>query len=207
MAGGGSLGGGLKQKRGDQGKRKAKKRVGFHLDMTPLVDITFLLLTFFMFTTTMLKPQIMEIKVPPESVPIDVKASALLSIFVTDSNTVYWRMGEDEPEKIDLKETEDGKTTYPLRRVVIDKNLEPELLNETITSLKVAPKANYGFVVNILDELNLAEQTVKDEIIGMTKPDGTVIEERKRKFSVTAMTKEEEELIQTIENPEAQANE
>ncbi len=207
MAGGGSLGGGSKQKRGDQGKRKAKKRVGFHLDMTPLVDITFLLLTFFMFTTTMLKPQIMEIRVPPETVPIDVKASALLSIFVTDSNNVYWRMGEDEPEEIVLKETEEGKTTYPLRRVVIDKNLEPELLNETITSLKVAPKANYGFVVNILDELNLAEQAVKDEIIGMTKPDGTVIQERKRKFSVTAMTKEEEELIRTIENPEAQANE
>ena len=57
MAGGGeSLGGGPKQKRGKSGKRKGKKRVGFRLDMTPLVDITFLLLTFFMLTTSMTTP-------------------------------------------------------------------------------------------------------------------------------------------------------
>jgi hypothetical protein len=40
MAGGGSLGGGGRSKRGKSSKRKAKKRVGFVLDMTPLVDIT-----------------------------------------------------------------------------------------------------------------------------------------------------------------------
>lgn len=66
MAGGGSLGGGHKPKRGKHSKRKSKKRVGFVLDMTPLVDITFLLLTFFMFTTTMATPQVMEMSVPPE---------------------------------------------------------------------------------------------------------------------------------------------
>ena len=67
MAGGGeALGGGAKQKRGKSGKRKSKGRVGFRLDMTPLVDITFLLLTFFMFTTSMTTPQTMEMNVPPE---------------------------------------------------------------------------------------------------------------------------------------------
>jgi len=50
--GGGALTTGGKPKRGSS-KRKTKKRVGFRIDMTPLVDITFLLLTFFMFTTTM----------------------------------------------------------------------------------------------------------------------------------------------------------
>ncbi|MBC8144279.1 MAG: biopolymer transporter ExbD, partial [bacterium] len=44
------LGGGGKSKKG--GKKKVK-RVGFKLDMTPLVDVAFLLLTFFMFATTM----------------------------------------------------------------------------------------------------------------------------------------------------------
>ena len=61
MAGGGeALGGGGKPKRGGGGKRKKKSRVGFRLDMTPLVDITFLLLTFFMLTTSMITPQKME---------------------------------------------------------------------------------------------------------------------------------------------------
>ena len=74
MAGGGELGGGEKQRRGKAGKRKSKKRLGFRLDMTPLVDITFLLLTFFMLTTSMITPQTMEMSVPPEiDTPIEVE--------------------------------------------------------------------------------------------------------------------------------------
>ncbi|MBN1278296.1 MAG: biopolymer transporter ExbD, partial [Chlorobiaceae bacterium] len=35
--------------------RRQSKRLGFHLDMTPMVDVAFLLLTFFMLTTTFSK--------------------------------------------------------------------------------------------------------------------------------------------------------
>ena len=55
-----------REKRGKQSNRKKAVRVGFKVDMTPLVDITFLLLTFFLFTTTMMRPQIMEMRIPPE---------------------------------------------------------------------------------------------------------------------------------------------
>ncbi|MFM7079991.1 MAG: ExbD/TolR family protein, partial [Bacteroidota bacterium] len=45
------------------GKVKQKKSTT-HIDMTPMVDLAFLLLTFFMLTTTFSKPKTMEVNMP-----------------------------------------------------------------------------------------------------------------------------------------------
>ncbi|MBK6292496.1 MAG: biopolymer transporter ExbD [Ignavibacteria bacterium] len=179
MAGGGELGGGQKQRRGKQGKRKAKKRLGFRLDMTPLVDITFLLLTFFMLTTSMITPQTMEMNVPPElDVPIEVKQSELLTIRVREDGKMFYNMGMDAPEKITIK---------GLKKVVVDQNVT--LKNRCIVVLKGSGEAPYGQVVQILDELNAAEP----DIIEGLKRIG--INERKRKFTVSPYeAKDAEEL-------------
>lgn len=89
MAGGGELGGGGRPKRGKHSKRKAKKRVGFRIDMTPLVDITFLLLTFFMFVTTLTTPQIMDMAVPPETEDVEVAESKLFTIRVRGDGKIF----------------------------------------------------------------------------------------------------------------------
>ncbi|MCX6139813.1 MAG: biopolymer transporter ExbD [Candidatus Kapabacteria bacterium] len=179
MAGGGELGGGQKQRRGKQGKRKIKKRLGFRLDMTPLVDITFLLLTFFMLTTSMITPQTMEMNVPPElDVPIEVKQSELLTIRVRDDGRIFYNMGMDAPEKVVMK---------GLKKVVVDQNVA--LKNRCIVVLKGSGEAPYGLVVQILDELNAAEP----DIIEGLKRIG--INERKRKFTVAPYeAKDAEEL-------------
>lgn len=92
--GGGALEIPERQKRGKIVRRKKKKRIGFRIDLTPLVDITFLLLTFFMFTTTMLKPQIMEMRIPPEMyAKVEVRASELLTLMLTADNKLYWYKG------------------------------------------------------------------------------------------------------------------
>jgi biopolymer transport protein ExbD len=65
MAGGGEIGG-QRPTRGKGKKRKQARRLGVTLDMTPLVDIAFLLLTFFMFSTSMSRPQTMELNLPPD---------------------------------------------------------------------------------------------------------------------------------------------
>ena len=49
--------------------------------MTPLVDVAFLLLTFFMFTTSMSRPQTMEINLPPDKdVKVEIAESNLLTL-------------------------------------------------------------------------------------------------------------------------------
>jgi biopolymer transport protein ExbD len=173
MAGGGSLGGGGKSKRGKSSKRKGKKRVGFFIDMTPLVDITFLLLTFFMFTTTMATPQIMKMAVPPErEVEVEVQESKLFTIMVDELERIFWYPKNDELIETNIKE---------IRKLAEEQNLRPEVKNELITSLKVSPKASYGLLVQILDELNLAEKTIETAL----NKEGT---QRQRKFSLTKLS-------------------
>ncbi len=182
MAGGGSLGGGGRSKRGKSSKRKAKKRVGFVLDMTPLVDITFLLLTFFMFTTTMATPQVMEMKVPPEiDVPVEVKESQLLSILIDDEGNLYYFRAQEEAEELKMKD---------LRNLAIKENLNQ--INDLIIVLKVSDNVDYGTVVEALDELNLAEAGIVDEMrVNRNQPNF----ERKRKFTIADFTDDDREKI------------
>lgn len=173
MAGGGSLGGGGKSKRGKSSKRKAKKRVGFFIDMTPLVDITFLLLTFFMFTTTMATPQIMKMAVPPErEIDIEVPESKLFTIMVDELERIFWYPKNDELIETNIRE---------IKKIAEEQNLRPEVKNELITSLKVSPDASYGLLVKILDELNLAEKSIEAAL----NKEGT---QRQRKFSLTKLS-------------------
>jgi biopolymer transport protein ExbD len=181
MAGGGSLGGGSRPKRGASGKRKKMKRLSFHLDMTPLVDITFLLLTFFMFTTTMAAPQVMEMKIPPEmDEEVDVRCSQLLSIFIDDSSKVFWFVCDDEPKEITISKVKD---------IAIRENLDQK--NELITVFKVHENTPYGDVVSILDELNLAEGDITEEIAKETDPETGKPMERKRKFTIAKLSEDD----------------
>ena len=188
MAGGG---GGLqlpeKQKRGKHSKRKKKKRLGFHLDMTPLVDITFLLLTFFMFTTTMLKPQIMEMKLPPEwLVQVEVKASELFTINLLDDGTLWYYTGipsADNPVK-KLKYDE-------IRSKAIELNLKPNVKNRLITVFKVDENAKYNNVIRVLDELNLAEVPITEAISKDIDPETGKPVKRKRKFTIAPLTEDD----------------
>lgn len=182
MSGGGALGGGPKIKRGKNSKRKPKKRLGFHVDMTPMVDITFLLLTFFMFTTTMASPQVMEMSVPPEmKTQIDVPESLLLQIYVRDDGKLFYAKASDDPAPLDMKK---------LRDLAIRENLRPDTKNKLITALKCSENASYGLVVNILDELNVAETTITAEV-GKDKDAEGKPTKRERRFTIAPLTEDE----------------
>lgn len=178
MAGGGSLGGGHKPKRGKAGKRKQKKRIGFVLDMTPLVDITFLLLTFFMFTTTMAQPQVMQMSVPPEvEVDVPVAMSKLMSFYVDDDGTIYFFRGDETPEKIELKD---------VKKLATRETVAMQDPNSMITVLKIAGKAPYGLAVSILDELNLAEVSITQQV-SRTFDESGKPKQRERRFTIANM--------------------
>ncbi len=86
-------------------KRKKGRRMGIRIDMTPLVDVAFLLLTFFMFTTSMSRPQTMEINLPPDKdVKVEVAESNLMTLRVNDKGDVFWSMGIESPKTVDQKD-------------------------------------------------------------------------------------------------------
>lgn len=186
MAGGGGQLKVERPKRGKASKRKKLKRVGFHLDMTPLVDITFLLLTFFMFTTTMAAPQVMEMSIPPEiEDEVEVRESELFQIFVRNDDKIFYQIAAEDPQIVEVKE---------IKNIAIRQNLKESVRNRLITALKPDTNASYGLVVNILDELNLAEITITAEIAKTLDSTGNPTK-RQRRFTIAPISDKEREKI------------
>lgn len=147
MAGGGEMTA-EPRKHGKAKKRKKARRLGIRIDMTPLVDVAFLLLTFFMLTTSMSRPQTMEINLPPDAdVKVEIAESNLLTLRINDKGDIFWSVGIEAPAKIAFKD---------LRAFLKEKNTSNPKL---VTLVKVAREGKYDMMVNIMDELNLAEIT------------------------------------------------
>ncbi len=148
---GAPVGGDRPKKGGDGGGiRRPKRRVAIRIDMTPMVDIAFLLLIFYMVTTVFSMPQAMEVNLPPkdeEDTKIKIKESNLLTIRVDDDNLFYWNIGRDLP--VPMK-------TDSLRTLLVDQNKENEKLN---TLIIVHKEAKYSAMVDILDEIDLIERS------------------------------------------------
>ena len=85
------------QEEKEGGKKKAKKHAP-HIDMTPMVDLMCLLITFFMLTTAFSKAKVMEIVLPeklkdPNAEPPKISASRTLNIILGPDNKIFWYPG------------------------------------------------------------------------------------------------------------------
>jgi biopolymer transport protein ExbD len=129
-----------------RGTKKAKRptRVGIRVDLTPMVDVLMLLITFFMLTTVFTTPQTMEINLPPDETPVEVAESSLLTLRVLANGTIYWNMGMDRPQTVEFKDL----------RALLEENLRNN--SKLITLVKVQREGTYEMMVNVLDELSLA---------------------------------------------------
>ncbi len=145
---GGDVGGGPRQKKG--GKRKAK-RVPIRLDMTPMVDVAFLLLIFYMVTTVFKTPQALELTLPPDSKSqTQIAESKILTLRVLPGSggeaRVFWSRGPYKPEEIRMDD---------LPKVL--NNEKQQVPDGLITLIKIDRSAHYSAMVRITDELGLAE--------------------------------------------------
>ena len=134
------------------GVKKAKK-LSTKVDMTPMVDLGFLLITFFIFSTTMAQPTAMKLIMPKDTEKQEeqtkVKASGALTIMLGKANGVYYYEGDD-PLKIQA-------TDYKKVRDVIitkKKSTKPE---DFVVVIKPNDEANYQNVVAVLDEMSINE--------------------------------------------------
>jgi biopolymer transport protein ExbD len=132
----------------EKGKKK-KKRAGVRIDMTPMVDVAMLLLTFFMMTTVFSKPQTMELNLPPDEGKVEVPATKLLTVRIMPNMSIYWSMG-NEPTVI-------KKVTFKELRPLLVERLSS--IPQLITLVQIDRDAKYNDMVDIMDELNLANIT------------------------------------------------
>jgi biopolymer transport protein ExbD len=134
--------------RGKKGKgfKRAKRRIGIRIDMTPMVDVAFLLLIFFMVTAVFRTPQALEINLPPnDNTTVPVAQSKVLEIRVLPERA-YWRNSADPWVRTDVAEL-----TNVFDRFKND--------NSKIVLVKVDREAKFNYMVNIIDELDLAKLT------------------------------------------------
>lgn len=100
-------GGGDSHKKGP-GVKKAKK-LSTRVDMTPMVDLGFLLITFFIFTATMSSPVGMDLNMPKDTNKDDeqtkAKQSGALTVMLGKDNNVYYYEGELAPDGSNFKQT------------------------------------------------------------------------------------------------------
>jgi len=150
-----------KQKGGEKGLVKKGKKMSTRIDMTPMVDLAFLLLTFFLLATTFIKPQVMNLILPEKnqdnSNQPKVNEKNVMSIVLEGDNKVYWYIG--------LTNAQVNETNYAdtgLRKVV----QEQSKANEKLTILiKPADASTYENLVTTLDEMaiNNIQKYVLDE--------------------------------------------
>jgi biopolymer transport protein ExbD len=143
-------GGGGHHKKGP-GVKKAKK-LSTRVDLTPMVDLGFLLITFFIFTTTMSQPTAMKLYLPKDTEKEEeqnkVKESGALSILLGKNNAIYYYEGTLDPTGKNFLST----NFKQVREVIINKkkSTNPE---DFVVVIKPGPESTYKNTVDILDEM------------------------------------------------------
>jgi biopolymer transport protein ExbD len=130
--------------------RTRSKKLSTHIDMTPMVDLAFLLLTFFILTTTLNKLRVMEIKMPEkttETTPIPEKC--VLTLLLDGGDKVYWRQGISIPKLETVKFSHEQ-----VNKLLVSKKEE---IDKMLVLVKATDKSKYKNMVDIVDELALAE--------------------------------------------------
>ena len=110
---------------GEEKKGKPKKQT-LRVDFTPMVDMNMLLITFFMFCTTLSKPQVMDIAMPTDEKltkedEVKVKESKAVTLLLGENNKVYYYTGiPDYTDYTTLKETD--YSPEGLRALLLERN-------------------------------------------------------------------------------------
>ena len=150
---------------------KKGKKLSTRIDLTPMVDLGFLLITFFMFTTTLAKPKTMEINMPykdPNMKQEDqnkIKNSVALTILLSKSHRVYYYEGiGDDPGKAPDLQITGFNQKNGIRDEIIKKKKAVDAMkasgalgpkDETTVLIKPDTTSTYSDLVNILDEMNI----------------------------------------------------
>ena len=133
-------------KKGGKGFHRPKRRVGIRIDMTPMVDVAFLLLIFFMVTTVFRTPQALEINLPPDNdTPAEIAESKVLQLRVLGDDRIFWKRG---PKEDPWSRTVAGSIQDVLKPLANNKDL--------VVLIKIDRDARFENMVAIIDQLDLA---------------------------------------------------
>ncbi len=158
---------------GKKGGKKRAKKMSTRVDLTPMVDLGFLLITFFMLTTTLAKPQIMALVMPDKDIKKEdiepVKESKVLTLLLGGNDKVYWYEGitdavldstdysADGMRKVILNKMEKVKGQFGLEDYEDFKTKEARKGSFINVIIKPTAEARYKNLVDALDEMAICK--------------------------------------------------
>ena len=154
---------------GKGGKTTSEEDVDPHRTWTPMVDLAFLLLTFFMLTTTFARPYTMELQMPVRSSDkTPVALSKAMTIILGKNHEVHYFFGLNDPN--DKTVAAPKLTTVGfggIRQALLARQRQQQGL---VVLIKPTAEAKYQDMVNILDEMNITKQQ-KYALVKITQAD------------------------------------
>lgn len=134
------------------------KKLSTRVDLTPMVDLGFLLITFFVFTTSMSEPSALELKMPAKGDSSKIGNDVALTIFPMEENKIFYYHGELHQA---LKENLYGTSSFGVsdgigaiirqKQEALDKNGKGRA--EMMLLIKPTAASSFGNTVDILDEV------------------------------------------------------
>ncbi len=152
-----SSGGGHKKGPGVKKSKKLSTRV----DLTPMVDLGFLLITFFVFTTTMSKPTVMKMNEPKDDATEDqqlkVKESAVMTLLLGKQDQIYYYYGTLSADSASKQFK--ASNFKDIRQLILDKrNAVPDgdkPKSDLMYIIKADKESKFKNVIDILDEMTI----------------------------------------------------
>ena len=148
---------------GGKGGKVRSKKQNSKVDLTAMVDLAFLLITFFMLTTSLSKPQSMDLGMPdkdPLEKPILIADARTLTVLIGPDNRTKTYMGQFATPLEPVKDVKYGKSG--IRKDILEKIVSvPVTMGDPKKGLIVLIKAhkdsNYKNLVDILDEMAITK--------------------------------------------------
>jgi biopolymer transport protein ExbD len=146
---------------------KRSKKQSTRVDLTAMVDLGFLLITFFMLATTFAKPKTMEVNMPDKDDTMKkddqppLKLSKSMSVLLGERGKVYTYVAPEGTSAANLAVDSSDFSADGFRQLVLKRQKEVAAQwgnkDELVVLIKSMPKAPYKSLVDVLDEMNITD--------------------------------------------------
>jgi biopolymer transport protein ExbD len=174
---------------GDKGGKVRSKKSNPGVDLTAMVDLAFLLITFFILTTTLSKPQSMNMNLPDNSLPPDdpnsppIPGWRTMTIVLGKNNQLLYYIGQTGSYEVGGEPKVEKYGGQGIRKAVLkQKDYVASLVSDPAKEglnvlIKVSKAANYTNVVDILDEMSITSPKYYS-LIEMTDADTKLLADK-----------------------------
>jgi len=146
-----------KNQHNNKGRRLLKKTT--RVDLTPMVDLGFLLITFFVFTTTMSMPTAMHINIPYDKAvsPNNIRESCVLTVLLKKNNAIQYYEGFPTVNE-NIHET--SFAASGIRKIIMAKKASVKKLtgdaNNFVLIIKATDQSSFQNFVDMIDETTIS---------------------------------------------------